>query len=219
MPSAAVPPSLFPVGGVACTFYTFVGGPRVLAQLRCASCLPGSAFHPRGRTRSHRTSSCRHFDRDLIEIKRKGRPQTQCDSCRDARKSRLVHPKCVCGKPGDAAGKAGPVTAAAAARRVREAQQQQQQQHQQLLLRDGQRGACQTTRQSHHSKPAAREDEAARAGGLKPVSCPAAALPRSASVRDVAGAGCAAACGAGKWALPNTEYQNQKRIDGRQVCR
>lgn len=42
-------------------------------------------------------SSCHHSDRALIHINRKGRPATQCQHCRAARKSRTAHVKCDCG--------------------------------------------------------------------------------------------------------------------------
>ncbi|CAG8626433.1 8019_t:CDS:2, partial [Scutellospora calospora] len=45
---------------------------------------------------SHRSSSCNHQDRQLIEIKRKGRPITQCDHCRELRKTHKIHVKCNC---------------------------------------------------------------------------------------------------------------------------
>ncbi|CAG8786976.1 28082_t:CDS:2, partial [Gigaspora margarita] len=44
----------------------------------------------------HRSSSCNHQDRQLIEIKRKGRPITQCDHCRELRKTHKIHVKCNC---------------------------------------------------------------------------------------------------------------------------
>ena len=46
--------------------------------------------------KGHRTSSCNHTDRPLFEIKRKGRPVSQCDKCRELRKTRRVHSKCLC---------------------------------------------------------------------------------------------------------------------------
>ncbi|EJD52024.1 copper-fist-domain-containing protein, partial [Auricularia subglabra TFB-10046 SS5] len=51
----------------------------------CATCIKG-----------HRSSSCAHTDRPLIEVKKKGRPVTQCEHCRDLRKTKQVHIKCVC---------------------------------------------------------------------------------------------------------------------------
>ncbi|CAG8851211.1 6245_t:CDS:2, partial [Racocetra persica] len=35
-------------------------------------------------------------DRPLIEIKRKGRPITQCNHCRELRKTHKIHVKCNC---------------------------------------------------------------------------------------------------------------------------
>ncbi|KAF9525307.1 hypothetical protein CPB83DRAFT_818878 [Crepidotus variabilis] len=51
----------------------------------CETCIKG-----------HRSSSCRHTDRPLFEIKKKGRPVTQCEHCRELRKTKQVHVKCVC---------------------------------------------------------------------------------------------------------------------------
>jgi len=46
--------------------------------------------------KGHRSSTCRHTDRPLFEIKRKGRPVTQCEHCRELRKTKQVHVKCLC---------------------------------------------------------------------------------------------------------------------------
>ena len=46
--------------------------------------------------KGHRSSSCKHTDRPLFEIKKKGRPVTQCEHCRELRKTRQIHVKCVC---------------------------------------------------------------------------------------------------------------------------
>ncbi|KAJ2914602.1 hypothetical protein MD484_g5848, partial [Candolleomyces efflorescens] len=46
--------------------------------------------------KGHRSSSCKHFDRPLFEIKKKGRPVTQCEHCRELRKTKQVHVKCIC---------------------------------------------------------------------------------------------------------------------------
>ncbi|KAA1474459.1 hypothetical protein DENSPDRAFT_931674 [Dentipellis sp. KUC8613] len=51
----------------------------------CEACIKG-----------HRSSSCKHNDRPLFEIKKKGRPVTQCDHCRELRKTKQVHVKCMC---------------------------------------------------------------------------------------------------------------------------
>ena len=47
--------------------------------------------------KGHRSSSCSHTDRPLFEIKKKGRPVTQCEHCRQLRKTKQVHVKCSCG--------------------------------------------------------------------------------------------------------------------------
>jgi hypothetical protein len=46
--------------------------------------------------KGHRSSSCHHTDRPLFEIKKKGRPVSQCEKCRELRQSRRVHSKCNC---------------------------------------------------------------------------------------------------------------------------
>ncbi|KAF8333106.1 copper fist DNA binding domain-containing protein, partial [Cantharellus anzutake] len=51
----------------------------------CATCIKG-----------HRSSSCTHESRPLFEIKKKGRPVTQCIHCRELRKTKQVHVKCLC---------------------------------------------------------------------------------------------------------------------------
>ncbi|KAF9269514.1 hypothetical protein L218DRAFT_272584 [Marasmius fiardii PR-910] len=53
----------------------------------CETCIKG-----------HRSSSCKHTDRPLFEIKKKGRPVTQCEHCRELRKTKQVHVKCICMK-------------------------------------------------------------------------------------------------------------------------
>jgi len=47
--------------------------------------------------RGHRVSNCKHADQPMTMIKPKGRPATQCSHCREARKNRLLHTKCLCG--------------------------------------------------------------------------------------------------------------------------
>jgi hypothetical protein len=51
----------------------------------CQSCIKG-----------HRSSSCRHNDRPLFEVQRKGRPVSQCEPCREMREKKRVHNKCSC---------------------------------------------------------------------------------------------------------------------------
>ncbi|KAI0038621.1 copper-fist-domain-containing protein [Auriscalpium vulgare] len=51
----------------------------------CEACIKG-----------HRSSACKHTDRPLFEIKKKGRPVTQCEHCRELRKTKQVHVKCLC---------------------------------------------------------------------------------------------------------------------------
>ncbi|KAF8525272.1 hypothetical protein BU17DRAFT_42300, partial [Hysterangium stoloniferum] len=54
-------------------------------KFACGSCIKG-----------HRSSSCYHTDRPLFEIKKKGRPVSQCTKCRDLRKNKRMHVKCSC---------------------------------------------------------------------------------------------------------------------------
>lgn len=61
----------------------------------CETCIKG-----------HRSSACKHTDRPLFEIKRKGRPVTQCEHCRELRKTKQVHVKCICESREDDAGEA-----------------------------------------------------------------------------------------------------------------
>ncbi|PAV17823.1 ACE1 transcription factor [Pyrrhoderma noxium] len=51
----------------------------------CETCIKG-----------HRSSTCNHTERPLFEIKKKGRPITQCEHCRELRKTKQVHVKCLC---------------------------------------------------------------------------------------------------------------------------
>ena len=55
-------------------------------KFACATCIKG-----------HRVSGCTHTDRPLFEVKKKGRPATQCQCCKDRRKasgtSGAVHTK------------------------------------------------------------------------------------------------------------------------------
>ncbi|PIA17647.1 copper-fist-domain-containing protein, partial [Coemansia reversa NRRL 1564] len=46
--------------------------------------------------RGHRASSCNHTDRPLNPVRRKGRPPTQCNKCRELRRTRKAHVKCLC---------------------------------------------------------------------------------------------------------------------------
>lgn len=54
--------------------------------------------------KGHRSSTCNHTDRPLFEIKKKGRPVTQCEHCRELRKTKQVHVKCLCEGRDDAEG-------------------------------------------------------------------------------------------------------------------
>ncbi|KAF9579803.1 hypothetical protein BGW38_003791, partial [Lunasporangiospora selenospora] len=48
--------------------------------------------------KGHRSTTCNHGERPLHEIKKKGRPSTQCPHCKELRKARQVHVRCICGK-------------------------------------------------------------------------------------------------------------------------
>lgn len=54
-------------------------------KFACNTCVKG-----------HRSSNCNHIERPLFEIRKKGRPVTQCAFCRDLRKTRQIHIKCTC---------------------------------------------------------------------------------------------------------------------------
>ncbi|KAK7678034.1 hypothetical protein QCA50_018975 [Cerrena zonata] len=54
-------------------------------KFSCESCIKG-----------HRSSSCKHNDRPLFEVKKKGRPVSQCQQCRELRTAKKVHSKCIC---------------------------------------------------------------------------------------------------------------------------
>jgi hypothetical protein len=64
---------------------SFVSLPITQAHFRSEACIKG-----------HRSSSCQHADRPLFEIKKKGRPVSQCEKCRQLRQSKKVHTKCIC---------------------------------------------------------------------------------------------------------------------------
>ncbi|KAJ2882042.1 copper-binding transcription factor, partial [Coemansia aciculifera] len=58
--------------------------------------LDGKKFACSACIRGHRASSCNHTLRELTEIRPKGRPVTQCERCRQLRKTRKAHVKCLC---------------------------------------------------------------------------------------------------------------------------
>ncbi|ORE11825.1 hypothetical protein CU097_010723 [Rhizopus azygosporus] len=51
----------------------------------CEKCIQG-----------HRSSRCDHRERKLVAVRKKGRPISQCDSCREKRKIKQIHQKCEC---------------------------------------------------------------------------------------------------------------------------
>ncbi|KAL0091397.1 hypothetical protein F4703DRAFT_1838950 [Phycomyces blakesleeanus] len=48
--------------------------------------------------KGHRSSQCCHTDRHLLPIRRKGRPASQCEKCREQRQKKSIHQKCACHK-------------------------------------------------------------------------------------------------------------------------
>lgn len=62
----------------------------------CSRCISETCI------KGHRSSACKHTDRPLFEIKKKGRPVTQCEHCRELRKTKQVHVKCICELKNDA---------------------------------------------------------------------------------------------------------------------
>ncbi|KAL0077163.1 copper fist DNA binding domain-containing protein, partial [Phycomyces blakesleeanus] len=52
-------------------------------KFACSTCIKG-----------HRSSHCYHTERPLFEIRKKGRPISQCAYCRDLRKTKQAHIKC-----------------------------------------------------------------------------------------------------------------------------
>ncbi|KAF9033220.1 copper-fist-domain-containing protein [Hymenopellis radicata] len=75
-------------------------------KFACESCIKG-----------HRSSSCAHTDRPLYEIKKKGRPISQCEKCRQLRQSRRVHSKCNCNAAEDAPPAASPIASGSKSKR------------------------------------------------------------------------------------------------------
>ncbi|KIM32850.1 hypothetical protein M408DRAFT_33319, partial [Serendipita vermifera MAFF 305830] len=68
-----------------------------------------SRFSSQSCIKGHRSSACNHTDRPLFEIRKKGRPATQCDDCRDLRRTRRLHVKCACEGRRDPESEIGPV--------------------------------------------------------------------------------------------------------------
>ncbi|KAL0080068.1 copper fist DNA binding domain-containing protein [Phycomyces blakesleeanus] len=59
------------------------------SKFACGTCIKG-----------HRSSHCSHTDRPLFKIRKKGRPVSQCTYCRDLRRTKQIHVKCVCSERG-----------------------------------------------------------------------------------------------------------------------
>ncbi|KAG0270882.1 hypothetical protein BGZ95_001390 [Linnemannia exigua] len=66
----------------------FVNGQK----FACSTCIKG-----------HRSTTCNHGERPLHEIKKKGRPSTQCPHCKELRKAKQVSVRCICGREEGAA--------------------------------------------------------------------------------------------------------------------
>lgn len=47
--------------------------------------------------KGHRSSGCHHTQRPLFEVRKKGRPLTQCVPCQESRRSKRAYGKCTCG--------------------------------------------------------------------------------------------------------------------------
>ena len=62
----------------------------------CHRNLSFSSHHSESCIKGHRSSSCHHTDRPLFEVKKKGRPVSQCSKCRELRQSKKLHSKCTC---------------------------------------------------------------------------------------------------------------------------
>ena len=67
------------------TSLTFISFNVQTPNLSSESCIKG-----------HRSSGCQHTDRPLFEVKKKGRPVSQCEKCRELRKTKRMHGKCTC---------------------------------------------------------------------------------------------------------------------------
>ncbi|CAO3613651.1 unnamed protein product [Cunninghamella echinulata] len=50
----------------------------------CTSCVKG-----------HRSTRCKHTERNLLPIRKKGRPISQCNKCREERQKYRIHQKCL----------------------------------------------------------------------------------------------------------------------------
>ncbi|KAI9307629.1 hypothetical protein BJ944DRAFT_150037, partial [Cunninghamella echinulata] len=44
----------------------------------------------------HRSTRCKHTERNLLPIRKKGRPISQCSKCREEREKHRIHQKCLC---------------------------------------------------------------------------------------------------------------------------
>ena len=90
------------------TSLTFISFNVQTPNLSSESCIKG-----------HRSSGCQHTDRPLFEVKKKGRPVSQCTNCRELRKTRKLHSKCNC-SPADNAQEERTLLAPASSRGKRE---------------------------------------------------------------------------------------------------
>ncbi|CDH55116.1 predicted protein [Lichtheimia corymbifera JMRC:FSU:9682] len=58
----------------------------------------GTKYSCKSCIRGHRSSRCHHTDRLLVQVRKKGRPITQCERCREQREKHSIHQKCSCKK-------------------------------------------------------------------------------------------------------------------------
>ena len=64
--------------------------------------------------KGHRSSVCQHTERPLYEVRKKGRPVSQCDKCRELRKTKRAHNRCTCASGSAATARLSPVAINAA---------------------------------------------------------------------------------------------------------
>ena len=73
---------------------------KKICLVRVSACPYSIIYSPKYSSEScikgHRSSSCKHTSRPLFEIKKKGRPVSQCKTCRELRQSKKLHSKCIC---------------------------------------------------------------------------------------------------------------------------
>ncbi|KIM94458.1 hypothetical protein OIDMADRAFT_136366, partial [Oidiodendron maius Zn] len=58
--------------------------------------IKGEKYACQACVRGHRVTNCRHTDRPLLHINKKGRPAIQCPHCRPLCKTHRTHDRCSC---------------------------------------------------------------------------------------------------------------------------